>query len=518
LFTAIVAASGSPVRAEPAPRPAPTSQLVDGQRLHFALGQTGILALPGEIDLMFQHVDAIPIERVDDRGGTLAGDDAAYARLRLSPTLTLLDPGMAFFKVWRLAAELDVLRDWFLVGADREVLAADPRGRSDTGVIGQRLSQIYLSAGGEHMGFQLGLVRSRWGLGLVSNAGDDPRMQTSESPFGESFQGDHVVRVGVSAFPLGKGLSRPPLTASLAFDGVIDDDTARWSDGDRAYQFVAAVLGQTESLSLGIYTAFRSQAHFQGGVTEVAVLDATGRLRLANEDTLKVFIEAELATIRGRTSLPQSVVDEGSFSVDQNAALFRFSVETGPFIGVLEVGSASGDTNPFDDEQRGFTMDRDHRVGLLMFREAMLAGNAVSADNIADDDYRGEPPRGSERLATAGAVRGAMYANPRMSFRIVDELFAYAGFLFASADGQYVDAFWSGLAGGAPRGPRNGASATDLGWEVDAGVSWRFPVDWYQWRLRLEAAWYSPGAVFNDEAGRAAPDVGGVWLHAGLLW
>ena len=46
----------------------------------------------------------------------------------------------------------------------------------------------------------------------------------------------------------------------------------------------------------------------------------------------------------------------------------------------------------------------------------------------------------------------------------------------------------------------------------------RFPVDWYQWRLRLEAAWHSPGAVFEDEAGRAAPDVGGIWLHAGLLW
>jgi len=508
--TVFVASFGAPsVWAEPP---------VDPQRLHFGLGASAVLALPGEVDLLFQHVGAIPIERVDARGGTLAGDDSAYARLRLSPSLTVLEGGDAFFNMWRLQAEIDVLRDWFVVGSGREALAADPRGRSERGLIGQRLSQAYLLAAGQHLGVQFGLVRSRWGLGLVANAGDDARMQTAESPFGVAFQGDHVVRLGLSAFPLGKGLARPPLTASLAFEGVVDDDTARWSDGDRAYQFVAAVLGQTEAVSLGVNAAYRLQDHFQGGTTEVTLLDVTGRFRLAHEKSLEVFLEAELATIRGRTSLSQSVVDEGSFNVAQNGALARFSIASGMFLGVLEVGAASGDTNPFDDEQRGFMMDRDLRVGLLMFREAMMAGAAVTVANIADDDYRGAPPRGSERLATAGAVRGVVYVNPRVSFELLDALHLYAGFLYASADGQYVDAFWSGLAGGAPRGPRNGAPATDLGWELDLGVSWRFPVDWYQWRLRLEAAWHSPGAVFEDAAGRSAPDVGGVWLHAGLLW
>lgn len=492
--------------------------LFEADRAHLPLGGAGVLALPGEVDLFLQQIDPIPVTRVDERDAVVPSDGSAFVRLRFSPALTLVDPGAGVINLWRLLAEVDLLRDWWFVGDGREPLAADPRARSETGLVGQRLSQLHLTAAGSHLAVQLGLTRSRWGLGLVSNAGDDPAPHTADSPFGIAFQGDHVVRLGVSAHPLGRGLATPPLTVALAFDGVIDDDTARWQDGDRAYQLVAAVSGQTEALRLGFYAAHRFQAHAEGGDTNVTVLDLTGRVRLAHEEGLSVFLEAELATIRGRTSLTQSVMSDTSFDVDQLGALARMAIESGPFLGVLEVGAASADNHPFDDEQRAFAMDRDHRVGLLLFREVLMAGAAVTVDNIADPDYRGTPPRGSERLATSGAVRGAIYANPRASFRLAEGLHLYAGFLYAASDGEYVDAFWSGLVGGAPRGPNNGPPATELGWEVDLGIAWRFSTEPLTWRLRLEGAWCSPGEVFDDEQGRAAPDVGGVWLQAGMLW
>jgi len=492
--------------------------LFDPARAHVELGTSAVLALPGDFELRYQHVGAIPIEQIDARGGELPADDSAWVRLRLAPALTFVDADAELVKVWRLGAELDLLRDWWAVGDGREVLAVDPRGRADEGLVGQRFSQLYLSAGGEHLALQAGLVRSRWGLGLVSNAGDDPRPHTAESPFGQALQGDHVVRLGVSAHPLGKGLSKPPLTTSLALDGVVDDDTARWSDGDRTYQLIAAVLGQTDDFTLGLYGAHRVQTHHQGGTTEVTVLDVTGRVRLAHESDLTVSLEGELATIRGRTSLPQTTLHEGSLDVAQLGGLIRFAVLAGPFLGVLEVGAASGDDHPFDDEQRAFAMDRDHRVGLLLFREAMLAGSAVTVANVADEDYRARPPRGSDRLATHGAVRGAIYANPRVSFALTPDLHLYGGFLYAQSDGEYVDAFWSSLSGGAPRGLRNGRPASDLGWEVDLGIAWRVVTGGLQWRLRVEGGWLVPGAVFDDEQGRSAPGVGGLQAQAGLLW
>lgn len=519
LFVAAPARGDAPSPAPTeGPRDGPPSALVDVHRLHFALGSAGVLALPGELDLWLGHVDSIPIAPVDDRDARVAGDAASFVRLRVSPALTLVDPE-GFFALWRLASEIDVLRDWWMTGDGRDPLAADPRGRSDTGLVGQRLSQVYLAAAGDHLAVQLGLVRSRWGLGLVSNAGDDARVHTAESPFGVSYQGDHVVRLGLQAHLLGHGLSRPPLSVSLAFDAVVDDDTARWQDGDRAYQVVAAVQGQLDWLSLGLYAAFRTQDHHEGGTTEVSVIDVTGRLRLAHEDGLEAFIEAEVATIRGRTSLTQSALDAGAFDVAQLGALARFAIETGPFLGVLEVGAASADDNPFDDDQHAFAMDRDHRVGLVLFRELMMANAAVTAANVADPDYRGVPPRGYERLASVGAVRGATYVNPRASFRLSDDLHLYTGFLYAASDGAYVDAFWSGMAGGAPRGPRNGRPATELGVEVDVGVSWRLPSPpTHAWRLKLEGAWCRPGDVFDDASGGAASDIVAMWLQAGLVW
>lgn len=492
--------------------------IFDSRRLHVPLGGAAVLALPGELAILYQHVDSIEVEPVDDRGASIPADDSTLVHLRLSPSVTLVDPGDRLFNVWRLHGELDLVHDWVDVGPGRDLLAADDRARSDTGLVGQRLSQLYFAASGQHLALQLGLVRSRWGLGLLSNPGESTTIHTSESPFGYGLQGDHVVRLGVSAFPLGEGLAAPPLTASLAFDAVVDDDTARWQDGDRAYQVIAALRGQTGALQLGLYVAHRFQTHAEGGDTEVTVVDVTGRVQLADEEDLSVFVEGELATIRGRTSLTRSVLSDASFDVAQLGGLLRLAVAPGRFLWVLEVGAASADDNPFDDEQRAFTMDRDHRVGLLLFRELLMTHNAITVANVADEDYRGRPPRGSDRIATGGAVRGAFYVNPRLSLRLSDGLVLYTGFLYAVSDGEYVDAFWSGLDGGAPHGPRNAVRSNELGWEWDFGLWWRAYVEPIQLHLRLEGGWLKPGAAFDDEDGRAARYITGLFMRGGIQW
>ena len=365
-------------------------------------------------------------------------------------------------------------------------------------------------------------------MGLIANAGKDPQPHTAESPFGFPLQGDRVIRVGLSAFPLGDGLRRPPLGVSLAFDTVYDDDLADYDRGDRAHQLSVAVLGHTTSLTAGFYVAHRFQDHWQGGTTTVTAFDLYARIALAESDGVKAFLELELATIRGNTSLAQTTHHDGALDVDQLGALFRFGVERGPFLGILELGALSGDNNPFDDEQRAFAADRDHRVGLLMFREVMTAHAAVTANNVADPDYRGVPPRGYENLATHGAARGVFYANPRISFALsapdtasaprTTAIHLYAGFLYATTDGENVDPFWSGNVGGVPRGPRDGPPATELGYEVDLGFSARIPIWELELDLRLEGAFFSPGKLFADQDGQMPADVWGAFFHGGLLW
>jgi len=508
-----------PANAAPDPRSAP----FDLTRLHVALPGPLVLTLPGELDFALQHLTAQPLGPVPPADGSpdipasTPTETALFTRLRLSPTLYLVTPDLPL-ALWRLTAELDLLRDWS-TSADRSYLAIDPRARPASGLVGQRLSQLNLAALGPHVGLQLGLTRSQWGLGLLSNAGADPIPHTADSPFGFPLQGDHIVRAGLSAFPLGAGLSpRPPLTLSLAFDTVIDDDLAVYADGDRAYQLVAAVLGHTDHLTAGFSLAHRFQTHHQGGDTNVTVFDLFARITLAESDGVRAFLEAEIATIRGNTSLPTSAHHIGAQDIDQLGALVRFGVERGPFLGVLELAGLSGDTNPFDDEQRQFAADRDHRAGLLLFRELMTANTAVTAANLANPDYRGDPPPGYERLATQGAARGLFYANPRVSFALATDLHLYAGLLYATIDGENVDPFWSSISGGAPRGPRDGPPATDLGLEVDLGLSLRIDASPLALRFRAEAAYFAPGKVFADADGVLPPDMWGAFFHGGLQW
>lgn len=516
-------------RAAPADTDTPSLPF-DPTRLIIPLPLPVVFTLPGDLTFRYQHLTPIalgPVSPADPRRPEPASEtpeeDALFARLRLSPALFLLTPDFPF-TLWRLQGEVDVFNNWAVTG-DRGFLDIDPRARADAGFVGQRLSQLSLSAVGQHVAAQVGLTRSTWGMGLLANAGHDPKPHTAESPFGFPLQGDRVIRVGASAFPLGQGLSlKPPLTVSLAFDTVYDDDladTTRAGRDDSAHQFVAAVLGHTTSLTAGFYLAHRTQDHWQGGTTSVTAFDLYARIALAESEGVKAFLELELATLRGNTSLAQTTHYEGALDVDQLGALIRFGVERGPFLGVLELGALSGDNNPFDDEQRAFAADRDHRVGLLMFREVMTAHAAVTANNVADPDYRGTPPRGYENLATHQAARGVFYANPRISFELAQGLnpvHLYAGFLYASTDGENVDPFWSGNAGGAPRGPRNGPPATELGYEVDLGLSARLEVWDFDLDLRLEGAFFSPGKVFADAAGELPADVWAAFVHGGLLW
>ena len=62
--------------------------------------------------------------------------------------------------------------------------------------------------------------------------------------------------------------------------------------------------------------------------------------------------------------------------------------------------------------------------------------------------------RGYDHLPTAGAVRNAVYLNPRVVYSIDSRAALYGGYLYATAEEYVADAFRSGLNGGQPVGPR----------------------------------------------------------------
>ena len=493
----------------------------DPARLHATLGGSAVLALPGEALLSWGHLDPLPITvQEPDAETALPAEDFVRARLRLQPALMLTDAGWRPFALYQLAGDVDLLHNLFAVGSGRSPLDYDPAGRTDTGFTGAYVQQLYALAAGPNLALKVGLMRSHWGIGLLANEGEDPDPAADESPFGYANTSDRVVRVQVAGFPNAareRG-AEPPLTLAVAFDGVIDDDTASWSAGDRAYQLLAAVRGHVGRFTGGFYAVHRWQRHAEGGETIVTVLDAHARGQLVHTPSLGVWLEGEGATILGGSSLPQSAVDPGAFDVASVGGVARFGIQSGIFKGVLEVGFAAGDDNPFDDKVRDFSFDREYRVGLLMFREMMRTSTAVTALNLADPTWQGTPPRGFDTVPTGGAVRGASYVNPRVTFTPTPGLALYAGFLYGASDSAYVDPFRSSLAGGAPVGPNGAVAADSLGVEVDLGARYAHRVGQVELIARAELGWLDPGGVFDRAAGAHVDNVVGFWLHGGARW
>jgi hypothetical protein len=451
-------------------------------------------------------------------GGDIPAELALRSRLRLSPrVVALFDPDAAF-QALAFQLELDLIDAWGPVGRGRAALAVDPSLHADAGFFGDVVEQAFVAARGRHVSLLGGLVRSEWGLGLVAGGGADPVPHTEGSPFGLPRRGDRVLRAAASVTPNGDGLGVSDFDIRIAVDAVIDDDFARWADGDRTWQAIVALSGRTEHAEAGFYLVHRSERHVEGGDTEATVLDGYLRWTLAREGDLEAFLAAEVAAIFGRTDHLLAAAFDRSLTLSQAGGIVRFGVHKGPFLGVFEGGFTSGDEDPFDDTIRAFAMDRDHRVGLVLFPELIASQTAGTYVNVNDPAWRRAGPRGADQIATLGAVRGAVYLNPRLSFEVDPTLHVYAGYVYAQQVGAWVDPFWSGLAGGAARGPRNGPPSDVLGHEVDLGVSWRGALGDALGSLRLEGAFCRPGGVFDGPGGEAARDIWAAWLFAGLGW
>lgn len=510
-------------------------------RLAISIGSNGAVLLPGTFRLVGGHAEGAPIASTDaDLPDTTADDDLLDLRLRVRPGLVWTTRG--FFAVYRVGVDADLT--WTPMGGDApEGLDFDPVYADRDATPVPRLTQAYALAGGEHLLLKAGLVRSAFGLGLVANPGEDAHPgSVRQSPFGFARSVDRNLRGLMTVFPFGlgdeaaqarSGGPAPPLTLAVAADAVIEDDTADWYEGDRAWQVLGGLFARRDWFSAGAGAVFRSQTHHEGGTTEVTLGLFTARAELleaapGSEGTDSVgtglWAETELAGYTGETTLSQSVIQPEPVDILSAGAVVRLGgdhhwAEGVGVEGVLEGGFASGDDNPVDREAHTFAFDREYRVGLLMFDQLQRLSSAVTAHDLADPTFRGEPSRGFDSVATAGAVQNALYLNPRVAVTPLSGFTLLAGYLYAVSEEPYADTLRSALAGGAAVGPRGARDARTLGHEIDVGAEYALqlqPVG--RVRGRVEAAWLRPGDVYDTADGEAADDLWGAWFVGEVQW
>lgn len=471
------------------------------------------------------------------REDTLGQNQFAHHWLRFTPRLQLRT-------ALEVVAQIDLLTGLALGDLAHDTRADQTPRDSYDGFSNVQPRWLYVDLHTPVGLFRVGQQGSHWGLGILANDGDHANL------FGDYRYGQINERILFATKPGGKDSHFALIAAG---DLVYRDNFAKLSEGDHAYQAVLAGLYERDLKQLGFYAVYRNQTtdresgRFQGYTDdlEAVVLDGAGRIASRIPSTSSyVFAAAEAAAIVGSTNILRTpaqalsgnrtqvrsyggaaqvgvvVQRRGSKELTWSGGADKLAskgdvTKYGHLAVQLEAGYASGDADPYDGEQKRFTFDGNHRVGLLIFDEMVRWQTARSATAAMDPllSNAQRPTPGINLLPTNGGVSGAQYLYPSAVYRPRPWLDLRGAAVVAQATSDVVDPYILATSGNYQNARKGDARRRDLGLELDLGAEVRVPLDFGAVaNLGVQGGVLFPGGALANAAG-ATPSV--PWLVIG---
>jgi hypothetical protein len=378
---------------------------------------------------------------------------------------------------------------------------------------------------------QLGQMPSQWGMGMVANNGNGE----SENDFGDARFGDIVDGALFATRPL-VGLLGPKselaqeLALAVAAEAVYRDRFAQLvvrnggglQFGDVAWQGVGAlVYDPSDGTRAGLYVARRVQSFAaNGGNLHIWVFDAHLRHSRPLESGLVLSFEGEAAQIYGGTTHAPNLSAPGMTRVSQQGAALRAGAAKDQFEGELEGGYASGDANPFDDQANNFQMNRDFKVGLVLFDQVLMFQTQNAARRLSDPQLTGSPPAGLDLLPSEGAVTNALYLKPTLRYKpaALPGLRLVGSALFARAPQPVLDPYQA-LVYSASRNAFGTDARRNYGVELDGAIGYQARISKpLGFETGVQFGYLFPGNAFTRADGSRMPGAYALRLRATLVF
>jgi hypothetical protein len=478
--------------AEPATPPAePEKKESTGSGLDITAG------LAASARVSYEGTTPFPIDASGDRPPTIA---PFMTRVRVTPEIRL--------KGFGLVGEADTATG-AIFGIPSATLVGDRVPYP--AITALDLRKLYLEYRWASGAFRVGLQTQSWGLGMLANDGaKDPEA----GDFGQQQFGNTTYRALLAFRPLfNLGGAFRAFETAFAADLINRDNFGEFARGDRAFQGVLALrFAKDADNTVGVYGVYRNQRNVNvtdgGKATDVFVVDAAGKWEFFKRRNRVLKVGFEALTIQGTTTQARNE-NAALLRVQQFGAAAKVSYRSNRLTLLADWGFASGDQNPSDDRIENFRMDRDFKVGLVLFDHVMAYQSARSGVRASDPNLVGVPPEGADLLGTAGSITGVWYLFPRIKYGLFDWLDVYGGPLFAFGTARLTDPFNSRLGGGTAINPVGGRPGLYMGTEVDLGVQARFrPIPELLITATGEGGLFLPGDAYNlpaDPAGVVAP-------------
>ncbi len=370
---------------------------------------------------------------------------------------------------------------------------------------------------------KMGHMTSEYGLGMLANAGRD-----DDRRFGTRRYGDIVDRALYAATPfipfVGKDHWLGPITLLLAGDRVFREENADVRDGDTALMGNIGLLYRHPDFTNGVIVTYRDQEDDDGDTLKVWAVNAHGmnRLILSTRDghggkklpDMTVGLAYEASWLFGDTTRVQQVGSPEGIEIRSFGAVGRASFEAWT-LGLeadLEVGYASGDNDPYDDESHAFYFDPDYKVGMVFFDEMLPLISARSAEISSDPANLAVPPKGLDMLPSQGRVTNSVYLFPQVRYEppflrnrgSLSHMRLMLGGLMLMTPARFGHSYYTFQNGGVAAN-HLGAETTSnyLGTELLAGIQGRLRLgnDRFTLLLRGEQSYFLPGKALEGPDG-----------------
>lgn len=489
--------TAAPAEAAAPAATAPTDQvIITPETLQLEEGQIDLEALTKEEELPlfvlegYYRVRGNWVHRADLN---FDGPDAQryFAhRLRMEPRLNLNES--VVFK-----SQIDALDDQVWGANPGNVLTQSTADRAPNLIVKRAWFDVTTPIGL----ISAGRMPSNWGMGLLSNDGND-----FKNIFGDAHNGSTFDRVQFGTKPLGADSN---WIVAVIYDRLVSTEPAELVSPENeapVEEFVGVVYFNTDPLKAGVYQLYRFQNE-----TDTVINATDGYFKL---DLGLLYAETEQVWLYGRTKAVP-VLNQANFTVsnpeveiDQYGYAARVGLNVDPYGVEFEWGNATGDRNGFNDfdkddnkpspEVSNFKFHTDYNVGLLMFDYAGAAFAAEALDaqvsgletlqeqGIVAPEVVEEVLSVSELALTNGAVTNAFYINPKLRYSLFDgRLQTTLAYLYATANAPRVVRRQSGV-----------EKYSDYGHEVDLAVDYKYTKNFI---LGVQAGYLKPGNYFNRQ-------------------
>lgn len=364
---------------------------------------------------------------------------------------------------------------------------------------------------------RVGRRGGEWGSGLVVHDGRAPT-----SPFGDAHGGDIYNGILVDAMPLRafvKGRAAEAVRLHLGFDVIERDELVDRKRGDLALRYSAAILWDEPKTRAGLMMVHRNIDMDKAGERSDTLFDVMIHIARPIGDALEVILSAESAALVGRTDERTGRADDAmaTTKLRQLGVLARAELSA-PAAGLragLELGAATGDSDPLDGTDTTFRFDPAFRVGMVLFEDVLSRATAATRRDLLAAGT--ETPRSRiDAYATGGSVSSTIYAAPLVAFQ--------------TADGSFLGHL-GGLIAFAPVGlsapdldDKNsnpyGAGSGLLGWEVNAAAAVRVALpETAEFSIGAQYGVFKSGPALRSVDGAAQPQLVHKWrVLADVRW